>query len=204
MLILAVDTSCDDTSASVVSRDRILSNVVSSQIRYHQEWGGVVPSLAKRLHTEMIDRVLSISLRRAKVALEDIDYFAVTRGPGLAIALEVGIKVMKNLALENGKPVVCVNHLEGHIYSAFAKNANGKPEVSFDFPMLALLISGGHTELILFKDHGKYEILGRTLDDAVGECFDKVGRILNLGYPGGPVIEKIARLEASSNIGYSL
>lgn len=192
MKILAIDTSCDETSAAVVQDDRITSNILSSQIQFHREWGGVVPSLAKRKHQEMIDLVIELALKRAKKKIEEIDAFAVTKGPGLAVALEVGIKKAKQLALDYKKPLIPINHMEGHLYSALSKNSKGKPEIKYNFPLLALLISGGHTELVLMFDHGKYQIIGRTLDDALGECFDKVGRMLDMGYPAGPVLEKIA------------
>lgn len=193
MKILAIDTSCDETSVAIVENDQILANKLSSQIQSHKEWGGVVPSLARRKHEELIDLVINQALKQAKVRFEDIDVFAVTRGPGLAVALEVGIKKAKEFAKRYQKPLVAVNHMEGHIYSTLAKNSKGKPEIIYQFPLLALLISGGHTEFVLMKDHGKYEIIGETLDDAIGECFDKVGRMLDLGYPAGPVVEEIAK-----------
>lgn len=192
MKILAIDTSCDETAVAIIENDRILSNVLSSQIQAHQEWGGVVPSLAKRKHEELINLVLETALKRAKVRLEDIDAFAVTKGPGLAIALEVGIRKAKDLAHQFNKPLIPINHMEGHIYSALAKNSQGNPVFEYQFPLLALLISGGHTEFVLMMNHGQYEILGRTLDDALGESYDKVGRIMDMGYPAGPVLEKIA------------
>ncbi len=193
MLLLAIDTSCDETSVAIVDKDRVLANKLSSQIKSHKEWGGVVPSLAKRKHEELIDLVIEKALRQASVTLEKIDVFAVTVGPGLAIALEVGIKKVQELAHRFKKPVVAVNHMEGHIHSAFAKNSQGKPELTFTFPVLCLLISGGHTEFVLMQDHGKYQIIGETLDDSIGEAYDKVGRMLDMGYPAGPVLEVIAR-----------
>lgn len=193
MKILACDTSCDETSVAVIEDGRVLSNKLSSQIQMHQEWGGVVPSLAKRKHEELLPVVIERALKGAKVTLDDIDVFAVTRGPGLAIALEVGLKHFKELSLKHKKPLVAVNHMEGHVYSTFAKNSKGKPEISSEFPLLALLVSGGHTEFVLMREHGQYEIIGQTLDDAIGEAFDKVGRMLDLGYPAGPVIEEIAK-----------
>lgn len=194
MKILAIDTSCDETSVAVTSNDNIISNKISSQIEIHKKWGGVVPSIARRMHEENIDFVVKEALAGAKVKLSDIDVFAVTKGPGLSIALEVGIKKIKELAKEYKKPVVAVNHMEGHIYSALSHNKNGNPKIKYSFPFLALLVSGGHTETVLVKEFGKYEILGRTLDDAVGEAYDKVARMLELGYPGGPIIEKLAKL----------
>lgn len=193
MKILAIDTSCDETSVAITENDRILSNKISSQIEFHKKYGGVMPSLARRMHEEQIDFVVKDALQGAKMKLEDIDVFAVTYGPGLAIALEIGIAKIKEFAKTYNKPVVGVNHMEGHLYSALSHNAAGNPKIEYAFPLIALLVSGGHTELVLMRDHGEYEILGRTLDDAVGEAFDKVARMLELGYPGGPVIEELAK-----------
>lgn len=193
MKILAIDTSCDETSVAIVENDWILSNVLSSQIQAHQEWGGVVPSLAKRKHEELIDLVIQTALKRAKLKLQDIDAFAVTKGPGLAIALEVGIKKAKEFAKEFDKPLIAVNHMEGHFYSPIAKNSKGNPKIDYQFPLLGILISGGHTEFVLAKSHGEYEIIGETLDDAIGEAYDKVGRMLDMGYPAGPVLEEVAK-----------
>lgn len=190
--ILAIDTSCDETSVAISQSDCILANQLSSQIQAHKEWGGVVPSLARRKHEELIDLVISRALKYSRKALEDIDYFAVTLGPGLAIALEVGIAKAIELAQKYNKPIVAINHMEGHIYSSLARNSKGNPKHEYNFPLIAVLISGGHTEVVLMRNHGDYEIIGETLDDAIGECFDKVGRMLNLGYPAGPVVEKIA------------
>lgn len=192
MKILAIDTSCDETAVAVCENDRLLSNVISSQVRFHKEFGGVVPSLAKRKHQELIDGIIEIALKRAGITIENIDAFAVTKGPGLAPALEVGIAKAKELSLKHSKPLIPVNHMEGHIYSCLAKNSQGNPDFNYSFPVFVVLISGGHTELVLMKNHGEYEIVGKTLDDAIGECFDKVGRMLDLGYPAGPVLEKIA------------
>jgi N6-L-threonylcarbamoyladenine synthase len=193
MKILAIDTSCDETSVAVTEDDRVISNKVSSQIEFHKKYGGVMPSLARRMHEESIDLVVKEALQGAKISLKDIDVFAVTYGPGLAIALEVGVTKIKEFAKTYGKPLVGVNHMEGHLYSALSHNAAGNPKIEYAFPLIALLVSGGHTELVLMRDHGKYEILGRTLDDAVGEAFDKVARMLELGYPGGPVVEELAK-----------
>lgn len=189
MFILAIDTSCDDTSAAVAKDTEILSNIISSQVEFHKEWGGVVPNLARRAHEEKIDTVVQKAVKHAGVSLEDIDVFAVTKGPGLAIALEVGIKKAQQLAERYDKPVVAVNHMEGHIYSNFVEPGNTEKII---FPLLALLVSGSHTELVLMKNHGEYEILGETLDDAAGEAFDKVARMLGLGYPGGAALAKMA------------
>lgn len=191
MKILAIDTSCDETSAAVTSERRVLSNVIYSQMLHHKEWGGVVPSIAKRAHEERIDYVVSKTLE--KHPIETIDYIAVTYGPGLAIALEVGIKKAKELAQIYGKKIIPVNHMEGHIYSCFVQNSEGNPSHDFNFPYLALLISGAHTELVVFKDHVRYEVLGQTRDDAAGEAFDKAARMLGFGYPGGAVIERLAK-----------
>ncbi len=194
MKILAIDTSCDETAVAVTEGRKILSNEIYSQILIHKKWGGVVPNLAKRAHEERFDLVLSSALKKAEVfsIKKDIDLIAVTYGPGLAVALEVGIQKAKELAQKYDKKIIAVNHMEGHIYSCFAQNSKGNPEVEFRFPYLALLVSGGHTELVLFKDHIKYEILGETVDDAAGEALDKAAKMLGLGYPGGPIIEKIA------------
>ena len=191
MKILAIDTSCDETSAAVVDGRRVLSNVIYSQILIHKKWGGVVPSLAKRAHEERIDFVLEEVIR--KFSMKGIDYIAVTQGPGLAVALEVGIKKAKELAKKYNKKLIAVNHLEGHIYSSFVQNRIGNPKRKFKFPYLALVVSGGHTEFVLFKDHLDYKIIGTTLDDAAGEALDKAAKLLGLGYPGGPVIERLAR-----------
>ncbi len=197
MRILAIDTSCDETSVAITSRRRVLSNVIYSQILLHKKWGGVVPSIAKRAHEERIDFVVDETLRKVGnkniCSLHNIDAIAVTQGPGLAVALEVGIKKAKELAKKYNKKLISVNHLEGHIYSAFVQNSKGNPKRDFKFPYLALIISGGHTEFVLFKNHLDYEIIGSTLDDASGEALDKAAKILGLGYPGGPVIERLAK-----------
>ncbi|CAN5149010.1 tRNA (adenosine(37)-N6)-threonylcarbamoyltransferase complex transferase subunit TsaD [soil metagenome] len=192
MKILAIDTSADDTSAAVVEGRRVLSHVEYSQISLHTKWGGIYPPLAKRAHQERIDWVIEKTIKNAKMGMGDLDAFAVTYGPGLAIALEVGILKVIELAKKYEKPIVAVNHMEGHLYSSFVQNSRGNPKRDFEFPYIGLLISGGHTELILFKDHLQYEILGQTLDDAAGESLDKAARMLGFGYPGGPVIERLA------------
>lgn len=193
MKILAIDTSCDETSVAITNNDNIISNKISSQIEFHKKWGGVVPSIARSMHEQNIDFVVKEALKHAKLELKDIDVFAVTRGPGLAIALEVGIKKIKEFVNEYKKPVIAINHMEGHIYSALSHNAKGNPKIEYTFPLIAILVSGGHSEIVLMKDHGSYEILGKTLDDAVGEAYDKVARMLELGYPGGPMIENLAK-----------
>ena len=192
-IVLAIDTSCDETAAAVVQGRRILGNAIYSQILSHKQWGGVVPSLAKRAHEERIDFIVDEALKRAKVTPAEIDAFAATQGPGLAIALEVGIKKAKELAARYNKPLVAVNHMEGHIYSVFAQNRNGNPERDFTFPYLALLVSGGHTEFVTFTGHGQFERIGHKVDDAAGEALDKAGRMLGLGYPAGAAIERLAK-----------
>jgi N6-L-threonylcarbamoyladenine synthase len=210
MIILAIDTSCDETSVAVTSGRKVLSNIIYSQILLHKKWGGVVPSIAKRAHEERIDLVISEAIKKFQAPnsnpptggqtnpnnqnskFEKIDYIAVTQGPGLAVALEVGIKKAKELSIKYNKKIISVNHLEGHIYSAFVQNSQSNPKRDFKFPYLALIVSGGHTEFVIFKNHLQYEIIGSTLDDASGEALDKAAKLLGLGYPGGPVIERLA------------
>ncbi|MBI4215261.1 MAG: tRNA (adenosine(37)-N6)-threonylcarbamoyltransferase complex transferase subunit TsaD [Parcubacteria group bacterium] len=195
-LILAIDTSCDDTSVAVLRDDCVLSSIVSSQMDIHKQWGGVVPNLARRAHEERIDYCIELALKRAGIKLEKIDAIAVTYGPGLAPALEVGVRKAKELALRHNKKLIAVNHMEGHLVSPFLKTRYGdyygKNVTDPRFPLLSLCVSGGHTELVRVEWWGKYKIIGQTLDDAAGEAFDKVGRMLELGYPGGPVIEFLA------------
>lgn len=195
MKILAIDTSCDETAAAVTDGRKVLSNVIYSQVLIHKKWGGVVPSLAKRAHEERIDFVIEEALEKSgiKDPKSQLDYIAVTQGPGLAIALEVGIKKAKELGEKYSKKLIAVNHLEGHIYSSFVQNSQGNPKFDFKFPYLTLIISGGHTEFVILKDHLKYEVIGSTLDDAAGEALDKAAKLLGLGYPGGPVIERLAK-----------
>lgn len=191
MKILAIETSADETSASVCEGQKVLSNVIYSQILLHKKWGGIYPTLAKRAHEQKINPVIEKAMKG--FSFKDIDAIAVTNGPGLAIALEVGIKKAKELAINNQKKLISVNHLEGHIYSCFVQNSKGNPYREFQFPYLAYVISGGHTEIVLLKDHVTYEILGETLDDAAGEALDKAAKMLGLGYPGGAVIERLAQ-----------
>jgi N6-L-threonylcarbamoyladenine synthase len=188
--VLALETSCDETAAAVVADGRIiLSNVIASQAASHAQYGGVFPEVASRMHIEVVYAVVQAALTEAHVSLSDIDALAVTRGPGLPGSLVVGLNVAKGLALGRGLPLLGINHLEGHVYSLWlVENA---PEVQF--PVIVLIVSGGHTELVLMRAHGQYERLGGTLDDAAGEAFDKVARLLGLGYPGGPEIERAAR-----------
>ncbi len=192
MKILAIDTSADDTSAAVVDGRRVLSHVEYSQIQLHSKWGGIYPSIAKRAHAERIDSVIERAVSRSGLNWKDLDAVAVTYGPGLAIALEVGINKAKELCTKYNKPLVAVNHMEGHLYSSFVQNSKGNPKHEFNFPYLGLLVSGGHTELVILKDHLTYEVIGETLDDAAGEALDKAARMLGFGYPGGPILERLA------------
>lgn len=185
--IVGIETSCDETSVSVVENGRtILSNIVSSQMDVHKRFGGVVPEVASRRHVENITRVLEEALQEAKVTLKDIDAIAVTKGPGLVGALLIGVAAAKALSFAHQIPLLGVHHIAGHIY------ANRLVE-EIVFPSLTLIVSGGHTELILMKEHGSYEILGETRDDAAGEAYDKVARSLQLPYPGGPHIDRLAQ-----------
>jgi N6-L-threonylcarbamoyladenine synthase len=193
MLILGIETSCDDTCAAVLDGNRVLSNVISSQTDLHAAWGGVVPDIAKRAHQANIDPVVSLALKRARKKITDIDLIAVTRGPGLGIALSVGLNYAKELAQKNNLPLIAVNHVEGHLLSVLLKNKLGKPESDPVFPALGLTVSGGHTKIVLIKSIGDYQVVGQTLDDAAGEALDKSAKLLGLGYPGGPVIEQLAK-----------
>jgi len=200
--LLAIETSCDETAAAVVSGGRqVLSNVVASQIDLHAKYGGVFPEMASRQHILAIYPVVAEALSQAHLDLKELDAIAVTRGPGLAGSLVVGINMAKALALGSGLPLVGVNHLEGHIYSAWLDpnpNSQSKSYTPPILPLVALIVSGGHSLLILMRDHITYERLGGTLDDAAGEAFDKVARMLDLPYPGGPSIEKAALKGSSS------
>ncbi|MBL8055437.1 MAG: tRNA (adenosine(37)-N6)-threonylcarbamoyltransferase complex transferase subunit TsaD, partial [Anaerolineales bacterium] len=195
--ILALETSCDETAAAVVADGRtILSSVIASQAAQHAPFGGVFPEVASRLHIEVIGPVVQQALTDAHLGLSDLDAIGVTRGPGLPGSLVVGLNTAKGLALGRGLPLIGVNHLEGHVYSLWLAEGTlqGAPSAAEPaFPVLVLIVSGGHTELILMRGHGQYERLGGTLDDAAGEAFDKVARLLGLGYPGGPAIEQAAR-----------
>lgn len=187
-IILGIETSCDETAAAVVRQGReMLSSVVASQIEVHRKFGGVVPEIASRRHVEAILTVIDEALGQAGIALEDVDAVAVTYGPGLVGALLVGLSAAKGISYALGKPLVCVNHIEGHIYANFLAHPDLDP------PVLCLTVSGGHTELIAMRDHGCYEVLGRTRDDAAGEAFDKVARVMGLPYPGGPALEQLAK-----------
>ena len=188
--ILAIETSCDETAAAVMENGRVLlASVVASQMDIHARYGGVFPEVASRQHVLSVVPVVDQTLAQAHLALTDVDAIAVTQGPGLAGSLVVGINMAKGLALGTGLPLVGVNHLEGHIYSAWIHNAGEELAPAPKFPLLALLVSGGHTELNLIEDHLSYKRLGATLDDAAGEAFDKVARLLGLPYPGGPSIQ---------------
>ncbi len=213
-LILAVDTSCDDTSAAVLRGNVVLSNIIASQTELHRPYGGVFPTVAKQAHKENIEPTVKTALKRAGVVIEEIDALAVTVGPGLAPALEVGINYIKDLAIETQKPLIAVNHIEGHALSALAtrkitdkktnKAANFPKKNKISYPVLSIVVSGGHTEFILFGKIGEYQILGSSIDDAAGECLDKIGRMLDLGYPAGPIMEKFARLGNPNAIEFPL
>ena len=188
VLILAVESSCDETAAAVVRNGReILSNVISSQIALHTIYGGVVPEIASRKHIEKINQVIEEALVKAGAGLEDITAIAVTYGPGLVGALLVGVSAAKSISFATGKPLIGVHHIEGHISANFIENKELEP------PFVCLVVSGGHTHLVVVRDYGVYEILGCTRDDAAGEAFDKVARAIGLGYPGGPKIDKLSK-----------
>lgn len=197
-LILAIDTSCDETSVAILNGRKVLSSVRATQEDLHRKWGGIVPDIARRAHIENIPGTYKEAMKRASVEINDIDYIAVTYGPGLAIDLEVGLEFGKELAIKNSIPFIPVNHMEGHLLSSLSLNSKGNGKISDKelnelFPALGLLISGKHTEIIYVEDIGKYRKIGYTLDDAAGEAFDKVGRMLNFGYPGGPVVSEFAK-----------
>lgn len=188
ILILAIETSCDETAAAVVRNGReVLSNVISSQIELHKLYGGVVPEIASRKHIEKINPVIEEALENAGVTLDDLDAVAVTYGPGLVGALLVGVAAAKAISYAKRLPLIGIHHIEGHISANYIENKELEP------PFICTVVSGGHTHLVLVKDYGIYEILGRTRDDAAGEAFDKVARAIDLGYPGGPKIDKLAR-----------
>jgi N6-L-threonylcarbamoyladenine synthase len=195
-LILGIDTSCDETAAAVSSGRRILANVIASQINLHKKWGGVVPNLAKRAHLQKIKPVVNQALKQSHTQAKDLDAISVTVGPGLAPALEVGLNYARNLAKKQQKPLIAINHMEGHLLSAFCLNSKGNGPLPTEFKatnLLGLLVSGGHTQLVLVKKIGQYQLLGETLDDAAGEALDKLAKMLKLGYPGGPIIEELAK-----------
>ncbi len=186
--ILAIESSCDETAASVVKNGReVLSNIISSQIDLHTLYGGVVPEIASRKHIEKINQVIEQALEQAGMTLKEVDAIAVTYGPGLVGALLVGVSAAKALAFAAQKPLIGVHHIEGHISANFIENKELEP------PFVCLVVSGGHSHLVVVKDYGEYEIIGRTRDDAAGEAFDKVARAIGLGYPGGPKIDKLSK-----------
>lgn len=205
MIILAIETSCDETAAAVLKDGEILSNIVFSQEKIHSQFGGIVPEFAARAHVEVIIPIIKRALQKAKIKKEEIDTIAVTYGPGLIISLMIGIDTAKSLAFALKKPLIAVNHLEGHVYANFIgvnfkfRNSNSEFISNFEFqnsklfPLLCLIVSGGHTELVYMTRHLKYKLIGETRDDAAGECFDKVAKLLGLGYPGGPIISKFAK-----------
>lgn len=209
MLILGIETSCDETACAIVrscdNRFEVLSSVVSSQIKFHAPWGGVVPNLAARKHLENILPVIQKALKKARIAPKDIDLVAVTQGPGLIPALLVGTQTAKAFSYLWQKPLLGIHHIEGHIYANFIggkidvsskiQSPKSKQKTTLNFPLLCLVVSGGHTQLVFMKKHLHYEIIGQTVDDAAGEAFDKVARILGLGYPGGPAIAQKAKLK---------
>ena len=188
MLVLGIETSCDETAAAVVRDGReIVSSIIASQVKTHERWGGVVPEIASREHLNKIVPIVEQALGDAKIAAKDVDGLAVTNGPGLVGSLLVGVSYAKAMAFALGKPLVGVNHIEGHIYSVAFEN----PPI--EYPAFALIVSGGHSNLFFIPEPGKYKVIARTRDDAAGEAFDKVAKMLGLGYPGGPIIERLAR-----------
>lgn len=188
VLVLAIESSCDETACAVVKNGReVLSNVIYTQIALHTQYGGVVPEIASRKHIEKINQVITAALKEAEVSLTDIDAIAVTYGPGLVGALLVGVSEAKAISFATGIPLIGVHHIEGHISANYIENKELEP------PFVCLVASGGHSHLVVVKDYGEYEIIGRTRDDAAGEAFDKVARAIGLGYPGGPKIDKLAR-----------
>ncbi len=192
LTFLGIETSCDETAAAVVQENtdgtaKVLSNIVSSQIKEHEKFGGVVPEIAARAHVENIDFIIQKALKKSKIKIKDLDGIAATRGPGLVVCLHIGYNIGKSISAFSKKPFFGINHLEGHALSAGIEN-------KIDFPYLLLLVSGGHSQYLIVKDLNKYKQIGTTIDDAVGEAFDKTAKILNLGYPGGPNIEKFSKL----------
>ena len=185
-LILAIESSCDETAVAIIKDGNLLANIVSTQIEVHRKYGGVMPEIASRLHCENISVCIKEALETANIKLEDVDAFAVTRGPGLIGALHVGLQAAKTLAMLYKKPLIPVHHLAGHIYA-------NEYITTLEFPLLAVVVSGGNSEFIIMKDHLNFEIIGETRDDAIGECYDKVARVLGLPYPGGIPIDKLAK-----------
>lgn len=186
--VLGIESSCDETSVAVVKNGReVLSNVINSQIKIHENYGGVVPEIASRCHTEVINQVMKQALKEANMKLEDIDVICTTYGPGLVGALLVGVSYAKGLSFAANKPLLGVNHIEGHIAGNYITHKDLKP------PFLCLMMSGGNTQIVYVKDYTEFEVLGKTRDDAIGEAFDKVARVVGLGYPGGPKVDKLAK-----------
>ena len=196
LVILGIESSCDETACAVTKGGKLLANAISSQIAVHQKYGGVMPEIASRLHLENVACVIDEALKTSGIKLEEVDAIAVTRGPGLIGALHVGIQAAKTLALIYDKPLIPVHHLAGHIYA----NEFIKP---LKFPLLAVVVSGGNTELVYMKEHLSFEIIGETKDDAIGESYDKVARVLGLPYPGGVAIDKLAKTGKHSYFSYS-
>lgn len=184
-IILAIETSCDETSAAVLKDNQVLSNIISSQL-FHTKYGGIVPELASRAHISAIDKITNSALENSGISKKDIDIIAATKGPGLIGSLLVGLNYAKSFAIALGKDFIGINHIESHLYSCYIENKK------IDFPFIALIVSGGHTILFLVNDFFDYKILGQTQDDAAGEAFDKVAKMLGLGYPGGPIIDKLS------------
>jgi N6-L-threonylcarbamoyladenine synthase len=199
MLVLGIESSCDETAAAVVcDGNEILSSIISSQVEMHRPFGGVVPELASREHLEKIDPIVKEAITQANINLIDVDAVAVTQGPGLIGSLLVGVCYAKAFAYGLNKPIVGVNHIEGHFYSVVFENT------AIEFPALALIVSGGHTNLFYVPEEGSYKLISRTRDDAAGEAFDKVAKMLGLGYPGGPAIERLARSGDSSRVKFPI
>ena len=194
ILTLGIESSCDETSVSIVKNGReVLSNIINSQIKIHENYGGVVPEIASRCHTEVINQVMKKAIEEANVTLNDIDAICCTYGPGLVGALLVGVSYAKGLSFASQKPLLGVNHIEGHVAANYITHKDLKP------PFLCMLMSGGNTQLVYVKDYTEFEVLGKTRDDAIGEAFDKIARVVGLGYPGGPKVDKLAK-EGIENI----
>jgi N6-L-threonylcarbamoyladenine synthase len=197
-LLLGIETSCDETAAAIVrGSDKVLSNIVHSQVDVHREWGGVVPELASRHHAEQIDVIIDLALARADITFDEIEAVAVTYGPGLIGALLVGLSTAKAISLTRGIPFVGIDHIEAHIHSVELTHG------TLEYPTLSLVVSGGHTSLFFQQERFHYELIARTRDDAAGEAYDKVAKLLNLGYPGGPVIDRLAALGNPRSIPFS-
>jgi N6-L-threonylcarbamoyladenine synthase len=193
MIILGIESSCDDTGIAIIKNgNKILANVTASQTQMHEKYGGIIPEMASREHFLTIIPTIKEALYQSNMALQDLDAISVTNGPGLAGSLLIGVNAAKGLAISLDKPLIGINHLEGHIYSSWLNNVY--PDKEIGFPLLCLIASGGHTELVFMEDHMNYVVIAKTRDDAAGEAFDKTARVLGLGFPGGPEIEKTAKL----------